>query len=173
MAILSGVQSCHACTCQADVITQTLILVITNILLFEFTSDRQTFSLSLALILTPSSISALKIHIAYSYVRLAPCYYLSKIPNIFWLQICESPMKKLDVLHHYIFPLTQKVGQTIIFVRTRETARQLHSSVSLVPWSASSMHMHTYTHTHIYMINMYIACMHACLLACLLVEWTP
>ena len=29
-----------------------------------------------------------------------------------------------------IFPLCEKLGQTIIFVRTRETARALHAAVS-------------------------------------------
>jgi len=39
----------------------------------------------------------------------------------------------MKVLQHMIFPLTQKVGQTIIFVRTKETARSLHSNVNPPP----------------------------------------
>lgn len=48
-----------------------------------------------------------------------------------YVQVCPSAADKINVLLHMIFPLTQKVGQTIIFVKTKETARQLHSTVSL------------------------------------------
>lgn len=35
------------------------------------------------------------------------------------------------VLKDMIFPLAEKLGQTIIFVRTRDTARRLHQHVSV------------------------------------------
>ena len=38
----------------------------------------------------------------------------------------------MKVLKEMIFPLIEKVGQTIIFVRTRETARELHNQVRLL-----------------------------------------
>lgn len=44
-------------------------------------------------------------------------------------QVCPKPEDKLRVLQDMVFPLVQKLGQTIIFVRTRETARALHNEV--------------------------------------------
>ena len=44
------------------------------------------------------------------------------------LQVCPTPQDKLMVLKDMIFPQCEKLGQTIIFVRTRETARALHSA---------------------------------------------
>ena len=38
-------------------------------------------------------------------------------------------MDKVIVLKDMIFPQCEKLGQTIIFVRTREVARALHSAV--------------------------------------------
>lgn len=46
------------------------------------------------------------------------------------LQGCPAPQHKTKVLKDMIFPLCEKLGQTIIFVRTRETARALHAAVS-------------------------------------------
>lgn len=43
--------------------------------------------------------------------------------------ICPTPHDKVKVLSDMIFPQCEKLGQTIIFVRTRETARALHAAV--------------------------------------------
>jgi len=43
--------------------------------------------------------------------------------------ICPSVIDKTKVLKDMIFPLCEKLGQTIIFVRTRETARALHAAM--------------------------------------------
>eukprot|EP00884_Botryococcus_braunii_P018155 jgi/Botrbrau1/5022/Bobra.0396s0036.1 len=42
---------------------------------------------------------------------------------------CPKPLDKVKVLKDMIFPQCEKLGQTIIFVRTRETARALHSAM--------------------------------------------
>lgn len=51
-------------------------------------------------------------------------------------QVCPTAHDKVKVLEDMIFPLVQKLGQTIIFVRTRETARALHGHVSLGGFAA-------------------------------------
>lgn len=54
-------------------------------------------------------------------------------------QVCPTQDDKIKVLRDMIFPQCEKLGQTIIFVRMRETARRLHSEVSWVPslgWAA-------------------------------------
>ena len=43
--------------------------------------------------------------------------------------VCPSVGSKTTVLKDMIFPLCEKLGQTIIFVRTRETARALHAAM--------------------------------------------
>ena len=43
--------------------------------------------------------------------------------------ICPTPMLKMKVLADMIFPQCEKLGQTIIFVKTRETARWLHQEM--------------------------------------------
>eukprot|EP00878_Enallax_costatus_P015357 GHUV01016085.1.p1 GENE.GHUV01016085.1~~GHUV01016085.1.p1 ORF type:complete len:457 (+),score=103.79 GHUV01016085.1:581-1951(+) len=43
--------------------------------------------------------------------------------------ICPSPAEKVAVLKDMIFPNCEKLGQTIIFVRTKETSRQLHAQM--------------------------------------------
>ena len=45
------------------------------------------------------------------------------------LQRCPTRDDKTVVLKDMIFPLCEKLGQTIIFVRTRDTARRLHQHV--------------------------------------------
>ena len=45
-------------------------------------------------------------------------------------QDCPTPLDKVSVLKEMIFPQCEKLGQTIIFVRTREVARSLHAAVS-------------------------------------------
>jgi len=42
---------------------------------------------------------------------------------------CPSQAAKAAVLRDMVFPLCEKLGQTIIFVRTRETARALHAAM--------------------------------------------
>ena len=42
---------------------------------------------------------------------------------------CPTPADKVTVLADMIFPQCEKLGQTIIFVRTRETARRLHAAM--------------------------------------------
>lgn len=42
---------------------------------------------------------------------------------------CPDVETKVKVLKDTIFPLCEKLGQTIIFVRTRETARSLHAAM--------------------------------------------
>ena len=49
------------------------------------------------------------------------------------VQECPTPLDKVLVLEEMIFPQCEKLGQTIIFVRTREIARTLHAAVRLHP----------------------------------------
>ena len=51
------------------------------------------------------------------------------------LQECPTPIDKVVVLEEMIFPQCEKLGQTIIFVRTREIARTLHAAVRSPPVS--------------------------------------
>ena len=58
---------------------------------------------------------------------------------------CPTVVDKQKVLREMIFPNCEKLGQTIIFVRTRETARSLHALVQplcllLMLWSACTDH---------------------------------
>lgn len=43
--------------------------------------------------------------------------------------VCPTASSKVKVLSDMIFPQCEKLGQTIIFVRTRETARALHAAM--------------------------------------------
>lgn len=43
--------------------------------------------------------------------------------------VCPTTQAKVKVLADTIFPQCEKLGQTIIFVRTRETARSLHAAM--------------------------------------------
>ena len=49
------------------------------------------------------------------------------------MQECPTPIDKVVVLEEMIFPQCEKLGQTIIFVRTREIARTLHAAVRSRP----------------------------------------
>ena len=49
------------------------------------------------------------------------------------MQECPTPIDKVVVLEEMIFPQCEKLGQTIIFVRTREIARTLHAAVNSLP----------------------------------------
>jgi hypothetical protein len=55
------------------------------------------------------------------------------------VQRCPTRDDKTVVLKDMIFPLCEKLGQTIIFVRTRDTARRLHQHVRLLVHVASSI----------------------------------
>lgn len=48
-------------------------------------------------------------------------------------QYCPTSADKVKVLRDMIFPQCERLGQTIIFVRTRETARDVHR---LVGWQS-------------------------------------
>lgn len=43
--------------------------------------------------------------------------------------VCPTALDKIRVLKDMIFPQCERLGQTIIFVRTRDTARRLHAEV--------------------------------------------
>ena len=43
-------------------------------------------------------------------------------------QTCPRPLDKVKVLKEMIFPLCEKLGQTIVFVRTKDSARSLHQA---------------------------------------------
>jgi ATP-dependent RNA helicase DDX19/DBP5 len=43
--------------------------------------------------------------------------------------VCPNPLSKTTVLKEMIFPQCEKLGQTIIFVRERQTARALHAAM--------------------------------------------
>lgn len=45
--------------------------------------------------------------------------------------VCPEPLAKVSVLKDAIFPQCEKLGQTIIFVRTRDTARALHAAMEV------------------------------------------
>ena len=49
------------------------------------------------------------------------------------MQECPTPIDKVVVLEEMIFPQCERLGQTIIFVRTREIARTLHAAVRSRP----------------------------------------
>ncbi|XP_020961032.1 DEAD-box ATP-dependent RNA helicase 38-like [Arachis ipaensis] len=42
---------------------------------------------------------------------------------------CPNELSKIEVIKDYIFELGENVGQTIIFVRTRQSAKMLHKSL--------------------------------------------
>lgn len=65
-----------------------------------------------------------------------------------WLQECPTPLDKVSVLKEMIFPQCEKLGQTIIFVRTREVARSLHAAVSLaylLPFSCVQLNISAFS----------------------------
>ena len=55
------------------------------------------------------------------------------------VQVCPQPRDKLMVLKEMIFPQCEKLGQTIIFVRTRESARALHSEARTTSTAGCSL----------------------------------
>ena len=46
----------------------------------------------------------------------------------------------MEVIKNKIFEFGQKVGQTIIFVRTRESARMLHQELAKEGYKCTSIH---------------------------------
>eukprot|EP00879_Flechtneria_rotunda_P015545 GHRR01016256.1.p1 GENE.GHRR01016256.1~~GHRR01016256.1.p1 ORF type:complete len:459 (+),score=143.72 GHRR01016256.1:226-1602(+) len=53
--------------------------------------------------------------------------------------ICPSPAEKVAVLKDMIFPNCEKLGQTIIFVRTKDTSRQLHAQMQHLGYRITSI----------------------------------
>lgn len=52
---------------------------------------------------------------------------------------CPDETAKIEVIKNKIFEFGQKVGQTIIFVRTRHSARMLHQSLSQEGYECTSV----------------------------------
>uniref|UniRef100_A0A0D6QVS5 RNA helicase n=1 Tax=Araucaria cunninghamii TaxID=56994 RepID=A0A0D6QVS5_ARACU len=52
---------------------------------------------------------------------------------------CPDELAKVEVLKERIFPLAEKLGQSIIFVRTRENASMLHSKLELEGYKCTSI----------------------------------
>lgn len=52
---------------------------------------------------------------------------------------CPDESAKIEVIKNRIFEFGQKVGQTIIFVRTRHSARMLHQSLSEEGYECTSV----------------------------------
>jgi ATP-dependent RNA helicase DDX19/DBP5 len=48
-------------------------------------------------------------------------------------------MDKVSVMKDMIFPNCEKLGQTIIFVRTKETSRQLHMQLQSMGFKITSI----------------------------------
>mmetsp|Transcript_42502 Transcript_42502/g.51592 ORF Transcript_42502/g.51592 Transcript_42502/m.51592 type:complete len:496 (-) Transcript_42502:181-1668(-) len=53
---------------------------------------------------------------------------------------CPKESDKDDVLKNRILPHCDKLGQTIIFVRTKRTAKELHQSLKDAGWTCSTIH---------------------------------
>eukprot|EP00882_Tetradesmus_deserticola_P008322 GHRQ01008774.1.p1 GENE.GHRQ01008774.1~~GHRQ01008774.1.p1 ORF type:complete len:492 (+),score=257.21 GHRQ01008774.1:272-1747(+) len=53
--------------------------------------------------------------------------------------ICPSPAEKLAVLKDMIFPNCEKLGQTMIFVRTKDTSRALHAQMQTWGYKITSI----------------------------------
>lgn len=52
---------------------------------------------------------------------------------------CPDKLAKVQVLKDKIFPLAEKLGQSIIFVRTRESASMLHSQLEAEGYKCTSI----------------------------------
>jgi len=52
---------------------------------------------------------------------------------------CPDELAKVEVLKDKIFPLAEKLGQSIIFVRTRENASMLHSKLEAEGYKCTSI----------------------------------
>ena len=60
---------------------------------------------------------------------------------------CPSPLEKVKVLKDMIFPNCEKLGQTIIFVRMRDTSRQLHKQLEEMGFKITSIQVRQCVHT--------------------------
>jgi ATP-dependent RNA helicase DDX19/DBP5 len=52
---------------------------------------------------------------------------------------CPTPLEKVKVLKDMIFPNCEKLGQTIIFVATKDTSRQLHMQLKTMGFKITSI----------------------------------
>ncbi|KAJ7972299.1 DEAD-box ATP-dependent RNA helicase-like protein [Quillaja saponaria] len=52
---------------------------------------------------------------------------------------CPDELSKLEVIKDYIFELGENVGQTIVFVRTRESARMLHKTLVAMGYEVTAI----------------------------------
>jgi ATP-dependent RNA helicase DDX19/DBP5 len=52
---------------------------------------------------------------------------------------CPNPGAKIDVLQNRIFPAAEKLGQSIIFVRTRHSASELHKRLEADGYKCTSI----------------------------------
>lgn len=53
---------------------------------------------------------------------------------------CPDENAKISVIKERIFDLGEKLGQTIIFVHSRESAKALHKSLASVGWECTTIH---------------------------------
>jgi hypothetical protein len=79
---------------------------------------------------------------------------------------CPTPAHKVAVLREMVFPNCEKLGQTIIFVRTKDTSRSLHRQLQDLGYKITSIQVRR-ARIH--------ACVRACMLegvcACLVCVW--
>ncbi|XP_028789631.1 DEAD-box ATP-dependent RNA helicase 38 [Neltuma alba] len=52
---------------------------------------------------------------------------------------CPDELSKIDVIRDYIFEIGENVGQTIVFVRTRNSASMLHESLADLEYEVTSI----------------------------------
>eukprot|EP00252_Welwitschia_mirabilis_P026705 TRINITY_DN883_c0_g1_i4.p1 TRINITY_DN883_c0_g1~~TRINITY_DN883_c0_g1_i4.p1 ORF type:complete len:515 (+),score=99.26 TRINITY_DN883_c0_g1_i4:170-1714(+) len=53
---------------------------------------------------------------------------------------CPDELAKIEVVKERVFPLAEKSGQSIIFVRTRDSARKLHDKLEKDGYKCTSIH---------------------------------
>lgn len=53
---------------------------------------------------------------------------------------CLDELSKIEVIRDYIFEIGENAGQTIIFVRTRNSASMLHKALAEMSYDVSSIH---------------------------------
>lgn len=77
---------------------------------------------------------------AHNPPSLRVCYALClRRPPRSRLPSCPSPADKVSVLREMIFPNCEKLGQTIIFVRTKDTCRRLHAQMQHMGYKITSI----------------------------------
>lgn len=62
------------------------------------------------------------------------------------LHRCPDRNAKISVLKEMIFPNCEKLGQTIIFVRTKDAARELHRSMEADGYKCTSITVSGHLH---------------------------